>query len=113
MSEASGERRLAALRDEIRRSGKRTARLRQIAALAGVSAGPLLLLLGWFLVNGGFLAPLQALVVLGILGLLIGLGVGVPVSVAMFYERRKHLRLRLAELPQEEQLAVLLPLRGS
>jgi hypothetical protein len=110
-SEPGGEQHGVALRNEIQRWGCGPSRLRRIGALAGVSAGPLLLLLGWFLVNGGSLAPMEAYLFVGLLGLIIGLGFGVPISLAMLHERRIQLRRRLAGLPREQQLAVLLPLQ--
>src|SRR2546429_7505403 len=112
MDRPGDKRQLVALRDEIQRSGRLSSRLRQTSALVGVTFGPLFVLLGMYLVNGVVWAS-ELLTILAVLGLGVGLGVGIPVSLALFLNRRNALRKRLAELPWDEQAAVLLPLRNS
>jgi hypothetical protein len=111
---------LAVLRNEIQHSGTLIGRLRRIGAVAGVTAGPCCLLAILFLASRWPFASWWQLAVLGLalmvlvlLGLVVGLGVGVPASGALLLERRAKLRQRLAELPREQQLAVLGPLRDA
>lgn len=111
---------LAVLRNEIRYSGTLIGRLRRIGAVAGVTAGPCCLLAIVFLASRSPLASWWQLAMFGLaltllvlLGLVVGLGVGVPASGALLLERRAKLRQRLEELPREQQLAVLGPLRDA
>ena len=62
---------------------------------------------------GSWWDPVLSAGFLGIFGCAVGLGVGVPVSVSLFLERRKALRQHLVALPPEQRLQVLLPLQGA
>jgi hypothetical protein len=105
----------ARLRQEIVRAGARTSRLRVIGALAGLTPMLILVLLG-SLFEGGLQQPgfsLLAGVFFGAFGAGVGLAVGVPASISLFLERKQALRRRLAQLPLDQRLEVLLPLRDA
>jgi hypothetical protein len=106
----ASSRQLVALRDEVQGSGRLTARLRRVGAVAGAVGAPLLLLLGLAMIGTGWVAGWEVLAVLGTMGLAVGLGVGVPVSLALLRERRSQLRRQLIGLSPEQKLAVLVPL---
>jgi MFS family permease len=98
---------LAEYRDEIHHSGRLVSRLRWTGAMVGVIIGPCGLLAGAVLTSTSPQAPWWGL---ALFGLFVGLGVGVPASSAVLSDRRDKLRQRLAELPRDQQLAVLGPL---
>lgn len=112
MSDARELPQVVALRNQILSTGRLTGRLRRNGAVAGAVGAPLLFGLGFFLLNR--VAPDRWAEILGftLFGLALGLAVGVPVSVLLFYQRRRRVRWQLARLSREEQLAALLPLRG-
>jgi hypothetical protein len=105
----------ALVRTEIRRSAGLTARLRWVAASAGILAGPGLMIVLLLRLGVGLSVAEDVLIgasILAALGLGVGLGVGVPTSLALLHERRQRARQRLAELPHEQRLEVLLSLRN-
>jgi hypothetical protein len=106
---------VATLQAEIRRAGGLTSRLRKSGAVVGTVAAPAMLLAGLLALAGlgGLVVMVPALGIMGLFGLVVGLFVGVPVSVALLRQHRRLLRDRLAVLPREQQLAVLLPLEDA
>jgi hypothetical protein len=107
--------RLAPLREEIQQTGRLPSRLRKTGAVVGTLAAPAMLLAGLLAWAGS--AALSELWlplgIIGLFGLLVGLFVGVPVSIAFLKGHRRVLRNRLSALPREQQLAVLLPFQDA